>query len=60
MFIVTLVHLNIKHFLRGTTWTGSLDRAFKYDTEEQAAAALVKAAQFMKPSQVKKCLIEKV
>lgn len=47
---VSIQHAGQTWYLKGTTWTGELDRAFKYESEEQAYEALEKAKKFMAPA----------
>lgn len=46
--------------LRGTVWAFSMDRAQRFDTREQAQAALDRAKQFMKARTYKNSTIEEV
>ena len=59
MFAVTLTTTEV-FYLKGTTWTSTIERASKFDTKEQAQQALDKAAKFMKKSVVKLAKIETV
>lgn len=58
MYILTLIHLGNKFYLRGTVWSSERTRATEYATQEQAVAALAKAKQFMKAKQFKDARIE--
>lgn len=60
MYIVTLINKDTKFWLRGTTWAFHADRANKFETYDDAVKALLKASKFMKPSLVKKAVIEGV
>ena len=46
--------------LKGTVWTFSMDRAEKFNTREDAQAALDKAKKFMKASVYKSAIIEEI
>ena len=60
MFIVTVEHNGEKWPLKGTVWAFSMERAQKFETQADAAAALVKAKKFMKAAIFKKAKIEEV
>jgi bisphosphoglycerate-independent phosphoglycerate mutase (AlkP superfamily) len=61
MYIVTTKNSQGERFpLRGTVWAFSMDRAQRFETVEQAQAALLKAKQFMKAATFKKAVIEQV
>lgn len=51
--IVKITNEGGDHWLRGTTWTFSAERANRFETEDAARAALTKARRFMKASQFK-------
>lgn len=48
MYVVRYVSNEFNYFLRGTVWAGSLERAFRYATADEALAALDKARPFTK------------
>jgi len=49
MFIVTVINNEYKWYLKSTTWTGFLDRADKFMTEQEARDAAKRAEKFMHP-----------
>lgn len=49
-YYVKLVNNGQEYWLRGTAWTFVIDRAFMYDTREEADAALIAAKPFTKPA----------
>lgn len=60
-YIVTNTNgLGEKVPLRGTVWAFSMDRAQRFDTREQAQAALERAKKFMKATVYKRSQIEEI
>lgn len=59
-FIVTVIHNGEKWPLHGTAFAYSMDRAQKYDTREEAQAALDRAKKFMHSAVYRKAKIEEV
>lgn len=54
MYIVRLINGSCTYYLKGTTWTGSTERADKFDTIEEAANGLGKAKKFTQPKLFKR------
>lgn len=52
--VVTVVNQSMRFWLKGTTWTFSLDRADRFASVEAARAAIVKAGKFNKASIMKR------
>lgn len=49
MYLVKVENGGMEWFLKRTTWTSQLERADKFDNEEQARQAAKKAEMFMAP-----------
>lgn len=47
-------------YLKGTTWTSDPDRASKFNSRDEAQAALDRAKKFMRPAAYKAARIEEV
>jgi hypothetical protein len=60
MHVVTVINNNVKFYLKGTTWTSSLDRASKFASDAIAAEFAIKAERFMAPKIRKSYKIEKL
>ena len=60
MFVVVVNSANGLVPLRGTIWALDMDRAQKFETEELAKAALLKAKKFMTAATFKAAKIIKV
>lgn len=58
MYVVTLMHLGNKFYLRSTVWSSERLRATEFPTQDAAVAGLTKAKQFMKAKQFKDAKIE--
>lgn len=56
-WIVIIDEIQSAWYLRGTTWTGDVHRASKFDSALLAQAGLDKARQFMKAASFKKATI---
>lgn len=52
--VVTVVNQGQRFWLKGTTWSFSLDRADRYPTTHAAFAAIEKARKFNKASVMKR------
>jgi hypothetical protein len=59
-YIATVTNDGTAFYLRGTTWAFDKARANLFDSKEAALGAVEKARKFMKPSLVKKVIIEEV
>ena len=57
-YIVRIRNGHYDYYLRGTTWAYSKERGFRFDSEEEAKAALVAAKKFTKPALYKIAIIE--
>jgi hypothetical protein len=54
LVVVTVVNEGVRFWLKGTTWSFSLDRAQRFDTTEAAFAAIEKAKKFNKAAVMKR------
>jgi hypothetical protein len=52
--VVTVVNQGTRFWLKGTTWSFSLDRADRFPTTDAAFAAIAKASKFNKASVMKR------
>ncbi len=48
--VVTVVNQATRFWLKGTTWSFSLDRADRFDSVDAARAAITRASRFNKAS----------
>lgn len=61
MIVAKLVNNGLPFYLRSTVWTGELERATRFETKEQAVAAVEKAKTFMRrKSDAKRVTYEEV
>lgn len=58
MYIVTTVNKATKFWLHGIAWAFNADRADRFETSEQASAAITKASKFMAAPVRKACRIQ--
>ena len=59
-FLVTITNPGGEYFLRGTVWTGAIERAQQFPTREAAEAGLAKARKFVKPAMFKLARVREV